>query len=66
GRLGGPLGQRLGGAHHGGGHDRLVGRDEHEGGDAHLAGHARHHARRDRVVADRLAGIGLHQADVLV
>src|SRR5215207_47236 len=31
GRLDGPFRERLGGAHHGGRRDRLVGRDEHEG-----------------------------------
>ena len=66
GRLRDPLRHRLRGAHHRAGADGLVGRDEDEAlaarGDCRLC----RHPSRDRVVADRLQGIGLHQWDVLV
>ena len=48
------------------GRDGLVGRDEHEAPHAQLARDVRDDAGGDRVVADRLDGVGLHQPDVLV
>ncbi len=64
--LDGPLGERLGGAHHGRRVDRLVGGDEDERRHAELAGDPRHQARRQRVVAHRLDGVVLHHRHVLV
>ena len=61
-----PLGQRLGGAHHGRRVDRLVGGDEHEVPDPELAGDPGDQPRGERVVADRLHGVGLHHRHVLV
>ena len=66
GGLGGPLRERLGGAHHGRRVDGLVGRDLDEDLRAGVARDARHHARGDRVVAHGLDGVLLHQAHVLV
>ena len=61
-----PLGQRLGGAHHGGRLDRLVGRDEHERAHAGLAGDPGDQPRGERVVAHRLDRVQLHHRHVLV
>jgi hypothetical protein len=60
------LGQRLGGAHHGRGSDGLVGRDEDEALDPRLPCDLGDDPGGERVVAHRLDGVGLHQADVLV
>ncbi len=65
-RLDDPLGERLAGAHRGLRVDGLVGRDEHEAVDAVARGEARDGARRERVVAQRLHGVLLHQRHVLV
>ena len=66
GRLDDPLGHRLRGAHHGLRVDRLVGRDQDEALDLRGGRGLRRDPGRDRVVADRLERVGLHQRHVLV
>src|SRR5581483_4615919 len=61
-----PLAERLRLAHHRLRVDCLVGRDEDEPLDAELDRDLGHHLRRERVVANRLERVGLHQRDVLV
>src|SRR5581483_3288809 len=65
-RLDDPLAERLRLAHHRLRVDRLVRRDEHEPLDAEIDGDLGDHLRRQRVVADRLERVRLHQGDVLV
>ena len=64
--LDGPLGQRLGRAHHGRGRHRLVGGHQHEPLDAGLARGRGHDPGGHRVVAHGLDRVLLHQRDVLV
>ena len=65
-RLDDPLGERLARAHRGLRVDGLVGRDEHEAVGAVARREPRHGARGERVVAQRLHGMLLHQRHVLV
>ena len=65
-RLDDPLGERLARAHRGLRVDGLVGRDEHEAVGAVARREPRDRARRERVVAQRLHRVLLHQRHVLV
>ena len=60
------LGHRLGGAHHRARVDRLVGRDQDEAPGAGDGCRLRDDPGGDRVVANRLERVGLHQRHVLV
>ena len=61
-----PLGHRLGGAHDGLRVHGLVGRDQDEAARARGGGRLGRDLGRDRVVANGLERVHLHQADVLV